>query len=165
MKTFFFLEINWFWARKTLWNSAKIFFFEITWFWAQKTLWNSAKSEDYLIVYRKTSQSDLRLMIIWVKVVHYCFELQKKPPPFAKSWLRDWPLTVIVPSNFWLDITCLLFLQNIFLTEHVKRPKRWEKSNFEVFSIKPIHFIKPTQIWLSFRAKICVWRHMKPSYM
>ena len=43
-------------------------------------------------------------------------------PTFKR--LPQMPLTVIVPSNFWLDIACLLFLQNIFSTEHVKRPKR-----------------------------------------
>ena len=39
---------------------------------------------DHLILDRKTSQSDLRLMIIWVKLVQYCFKLQKSPPPLCE---------------------------------------------------------------------------------
>ena len=52
------------------------------------------------------------------------------PPPKSATGHRptfkllpQTPLTFIVPSNFWLDIACLLFLQNIFSSEHVKRPK------------------------------------------
>ena len=35
-------------------------------------------------------QSNSRLMKIRVKFVCGWMKLQKKPPPFAKSWLRDW---------------------------------------------------------------------------
>ena len=45
------------------------------------------------------------------------------PPPKSATGHRptfkllpQTPLTFIVPSNFWLDIACLLFLQNIFST-------------------------------------------------
>ena len=81
--------MGWEWENILRWISAKTFFFfflEITWSWT------------------KTSQSDLRLMIIWVKFVQYCFKLQKSSPPFAKSWLRDWQETAKNWCDIWMPL-------------------------------------------------------------
>ena len=84
--------------RKTLWIVVKTFFFlEIAWFWTEKRSefwWRPFFFGDHLILDRKTVWICLNPIENKWKFGSSSFTVEsnfkKSLPPFAKSWLRDW---------------------------------------------------------------------------